>query len=840
MACECSFRCPLPNGLHARPASLFSAVAKRFTSELTLINERTGAKANAKSVLALVGADVKFGDGCRVGVEGVDQDKARAAIQDFVERVLPGCDEALPLAGEKAGEVLLPRSIIAAGVRWIAGTPACGGIGRGVAVGVAELALPEEAAGLAGESVAVERARIEQGLAAVRKAIAVKSGGAVATIEKAILEAHLSIVDDVALRDKLVELVEGGCSAGGAIVGAGRHFMEQLRGAESLYVRERAADVQDVCLQLVEEVCGPDWRPGEVKLTRASVVVAENLTPRQLLALDRQLLRGLALGHAGTTSHAIILARSFGIPTLTGIRDAWSQIAVGQEVVVDAETGIVVAELTPAVERYYEREAETIRRHRKRTAVCAACGATTKDGRRVEVAANVSTAAEVGPAMEQGAEGIGLFRTEMLFLDRKEPPSEEEQFAEYAQAARAAGGRPVIIRTMDIGGDKPAAYLGLPAEANPFLGYRGVRIYPQHEWLFVEQVRAIVRASAFGAVRLMVPMIALPEEARWVRQRVTEVQAELKPREAAFDERMQIGAMIEVPSAAYVLDRLAEHLDFFSIGTNDLAQYFFAADRGNAKVAGLHDVRHPAFLRLLRRIVEEARGLGKWVGLCGEMSRDAMNLPLLIGLGLEEISLSAPDVPAIKAAVGRLSAGECGELLKRAMDCATGADVAALLGESQRQGHGGALLDCELVDLDADCANREEAIRRAVDALYLAGRTQNRRAVEEAVWAREAVYSTGLGFGFAIPHCKTDAIGVDSICVLRFREPVDWGAEDGQPVRMAILLAIRESNQDGTHMKVLAQLARRLMHEEFREGLMTTADADAVVQYLSQELGLAS
>jgi fructose-specific PTS system IIA-like component len=805
---------------------------------LILVNERTGARGNVKSVLAVIGADVRLADACRIYIAGADQDEALTAIRSFVESVLPGCDEALPLAKEGPGEVRLPRAVAKAGVRWAAGRPACGGVGLGVVVSVAELALPEAAALAGGESAEVEHEKTMRALGAVRKALQGKLARRLAAVEAAVINAHLAMVEDVALHDRLAELVESGCSAGQAVVTAARHFMDQLRASESLYVRERAADVQDVCGQLLDELCGGDRQTGEVRLARESVVVAESLAPRQFLALDRGLLKGLVLGQGGATSHTVILARSFGIPTLTDVREARQCVAADKEVVVDAETGIVVGELTPAVRRYYAREAETIRRRRELVAAYIGRPAVTRDGRRIEVAANVSTAAEVGPAIEQGAEGVGLFRTEMLFLDRESPPSEEEQFAAYAEAARAAKGRPVIIRTMDIGGDKPAAYLGLPAEANPFLGYRGARLYPEHKRLFVQQVRAIVRASAFGSLRLMVPMVAVPEEARWARQRVAEVRAELKAKGAAFDAKMPIGAMIEVPSMAFLLERFGQELDFFSIGTNDLAQYFFAADRDNAKVAGLHNVRHPAFLRLLAKIVEEARRLGKWVGLCGEMGRDEANLPLLVGLGLDEISVAAPDVARIKAAAAKLSGAQCREVLKKAMECGDAAEVEALLGEARRPEASRNLLDRELVELDVDCLDKDEVIRRAVDALYVAGRIEDRWAVEEALWAREGVYSTGLGYGFAIPHCKTDAVEADSIGVLRLRSPVEWGSEDGQAVGMVIVLAIRESKAAGTHMKVLARLARKLMHEEFRAGLKAATNAEDVVAYLGRELEL--
>jgi fructose-specific PTS system IIA-like component len=454
------------------------------------------------------------------------------------------------------------------------------------------------------------------------------------------------------------------------------------------------------------------------------------------------------------------------------------------------------------------------------------------------VAANVATAAELGPAFAQGADGIGLFRTEMLFMDRDAPPSEEEQLSVYAAAARAAQGRPVVIRTLDVGGDKPVPYLRLSREANPFLGYRGVRIYPAHRDVVASQLRAILRASTHGQVWLMVPMVSTVEEVRWVKALLATVRAELEAAGIAFDPAMPVGIMVEVPSAALILDQLAAEVGFFSIGTNDLAQYFFAADRDSTDVGCLPDVRSPAFLRLLGKIADEARRHGRWVGLCGEMARDTANLPLLIGLGLDEISTAAPEIPALKAAIAQSSAGDCRALLKRAMACHTPSEVEQVLASFRAQSRSRGLIEHELIVLDSDSATKEEAIEEIVDAFSATGRTERPRAVEEAVWAREAVYSTGLGHGFAIPHCKTDAVTASSIGVVRLAHPIEWGAVDGQPVRCVILLAIRESDPDDTHMKVFARLARRLVHEEFRGRLLAVPDAEAVMKCLTEEIGI--
>lgn len=834
-AYERTFQCPLPNGLHARPASQLAEVAGRFAAEIALTNERSGAVANAKSVLAIVANDVRLGDTCRLRITGADAEAAHAALGEFVTSVLPVCDEPLPTATSGTG-VVLPRSLGKVAIRWHAGTAACPGIGRGIVVAAGGTALP---AGLADEqAVSGEEAqqRVRGAVAAVRAALEARLALHPSATEKGILQAHLAIVGDAGLGEKIDELTSAGCSAGQAMVRAAEFFIARLRAAESAYVRERAVDVEDICLQLLEQVYGERFKPACVELTGPSIVVAENLTPRQLLSMDKRFLKGLVLEHAGATSHAVILARSFNIPTLTGVAQVRANLPAGREAVVDANLGIVLPEVSAAVNRYYDREVGKLRRRQERFAPYVHAPAVTRDGRRLEVAANVATAEELAAAFAQGAEGVGLFRTEMLFMDRDVPPSEEEQFAVYVRAARAADGRPVIIRTIDIGGDKPVPYLHLPREANPFLGYRGVRIYPDHRDVFDSQVRAIIRASAFGRVWLMAPMICTIEEVRWVKARIAKIQAELSADGVAFDQKMPVGIMVEVPSTAFIMDQLAAEVDFFSIGTNDLSQYFLAVDRDNDQVAGLYSARHPSFLRLLDKIVDEARRYDRWVGMCGEMTRSQRNLPLLVGLGVNEISTASPEIPALKEAISRLSTADCRAVLEKAMACCTVAEVEAAVAEFRGRGVSQGLLDGELITIGSDSASKEEAIKEIVDAFYVTGRTDQPEAVEEAVWAREAKYSTGLGHGFAIPHCKTDAIAASSMGVVRLARPIEWQSLDDQPVQCVILLAVRESDKDDAHMKVFAKLARRLMHEDFRGRLLAAADREAVLRRLEEEL----
>jgi multiphosphoryl transfer protein len=833
---EFEFECKLPNGLHARPASHLAEIANQFASACAITNRRTGAEADIKSVLAAIAADVRPGDACVLRVEGGDQAAALAALRRFISEELPAYDEPLAEAVPESSAPKLPRGLESSGARYLFGLPVSGGIGMGKAIVLGRSALTADFAGVPTNGPGPEHDRIERGFAGVRASVEALLARHASGPEAAILKAHLAILGDVTLHREIAERIDLGRSAAEAIVGAAERFSGILQRADNAYIRERAVDVQELCSELLEEIYGADFQPAAIELSEPSILAAETLAPHQLLALDRRWLEGIVLESAGATSHAVILARSMGIPAVAGVAGASRSLTSGDETIVDGGRGLVFPHCSDPVLRFYERERTAARRRQAALVQAASAPALTADRERMEIGANISSAAEAVAAFASGADGVGLFRTELLFARRNTAPSEEEQFAVYAAAARAASGRPVILRTADIGGDKPLPFLKLPAERNPFLGYRGIRIYPEYREWIAAQLRAALRASAAGAVWLMAPMIACVDEALWFKSEVMRAKAELRAQGIAFNEKMPMGAMIEVPSAAFLLKRLCAELDFFSIGTNDLSQYFFAADRENPKLAGLADVRSPAFLALLQRIASQIRAQGKWIGLCGEMAGDARNLPLLLGLGLNEISVSANAIPALKRGVARISAAACRELIERAVACDTAPEVEALLDSAAPAQSAEPLFSQDLVMLRSDSRDKDEAIRELVDALYTAGRIDDPGRMEDAVWARESVYSTGLGHGFAIPHCKTDVVAANSIGILKLDQPIEWGSLDGNPVRMVILLALRESNQNGKHMKVFSRLARKLMDEEFRSRLMQIDDPGEMISHVGQEL----
>lgn len=839
-ALEFAFVCSLSGGLHARPASHLAEAANIFSSDFLLTNQRSGATASLKSVLAIIAADVRPGDRCTIEVTGVDEEKALAGLRSFIEQQLPSCDVPLAASVAPQSKRALPRVLASDGAHFCFGSPVSDGIGEGKVVLLAGARLPRGMNGRPAGNAQQEMEQITSAIASVRARIRAKLGHSKSLTEAAVLEADLAMAGDVFLSQKLAEHVSGGKSASQAIAETGDFFIDLLRRSNSDYIRERALDVEEICLQLLDEIHGGSLNLVAVNLSEPSVVFAETLAPQQLLSLDQRWLKAVVLGHSSANSHAVILARSLGIPVVAGAKEARRVLRAGEEVLVDGSRGLVATQLSPRVRQFYERERAVLSRRRELLMQHSRGPAKTLEGVVLEVSANAASGEELNSIFDSGADGIGLFRTEGLFLGRENSPSEEEQFAVYQEAARSAGGKPVIIRTFDLGGDKTPAYFGLPHEKNPFLGMRGARLYREHSGVLQSQLRAILRASVSGQIWIMAPMISSLSEVLEFKRAITEAKQSLIRDGLPFQADIRTGIMIEVPAAAFVIKQLCHEVDFFSLGTNDLSQYFFAADRENEGVATVANALHPGFLRFLQEVVADIHAGRKWVGLCGQMAADTNVLPFLVGMDLDELSVPSANVPDIKNAVSQLSTADCKRLLESAIACRDAADVKQLLAEAHTWRFPPPLLSENLVLLDSGSRNKEEAIQEIVNAFYVAGRTEDRQRLEDALWSREAVYSTGLGFGFAAPHCKTDAINADTIGVLKLSHPIDWGSVDGQPVRMVLLLTMRETQAGSRHMQVFSRLARKLMNEEFREQLLHLQEANKIMSYLSHELEIST
>lgn len=833
MSLVVEFVCELPNGVHARPASHVETLCNTFTSDIEWLNLRTGSKGNAKSALALIGTDTLMGDACQLLISGHDEHIAHQRLSQWLQNEFPHCDAPLPAAVTAECDPL-PLSLAHLNPTFFRAQPVCGGSASGILLRLRGLDLQQLDDLPAARSVEEEQAELDAGLARLGKSIALRLLESDSTM-RAILEAHRSLASDTTLRQHLLHGVSEGLSCAQAIVQSAAHFCEQFSRSASDYLQERVLDVRDVCFQLLQHIYGEQRFPTPGQLTQPTICLSEELTPSQFLELDKTQLKGLLLASGGTTSHTVILARSFGIPTLVGVDiqalDAW----LNQPACIDGNTGVLVVTPDDAVRRYYQQEAWVAEQLHQQQRQWLTQEARTADDVRMEVAANIAHAVEADAAFGNGAEGIGLFRTEMLYMDRASAPAEDELYNIFCDALQAAGERSIIVRTMDIGGDKPVDYLAIPAENNPFLGYRAVRIYAEYAALFTTQLRAILRASAHGRLKIMIPMISSLEEILWVKEKLAAAKQALREEQIAFDEKIPLGIMLEVPSVMFIIDQCCEEIDFFSIGSNDLTQYLLAVDRDNAKVTRHYNSLNPAFLRALDFAVQAVHRQGKWIGLCGELGAKGSVLPLLVGLGLDEISMSAPSIPATKARLAQLDSRDCRRLLNEAMRCRTSLEVEHLLAQFRMAQQDAPLITGNCISLDNDWRSKEEVIKGMTDNLLLAGRCRYPRKLEADLWAREAVFSTGLGFSFAIPHSKSEHIEQSTISVARLPAPVRWGDDEAQFI---IMLTLNKHAAGDQHMRIFSRLARRIMHDEFRSALVNAASPEAVAELLRHELEL--
>lgn len=533
------------------------------------------------------------------------------------------------------------------------------GVSPGIAIGRAwVLRSKKERAGgvLLADDKAVER-EIELYRGAVEQAALSLEGmleqaGAAAEI----LGVQLELLYDPLWESAVIDRIRRRSTARDAVLGATEQVMQLFLEMEDAYMRERATDIRDMGNRLVRVLDGealaveplviPNAGPGEPDW----VVVAEELTPSDTVGLNTWVV-GFVTQAGGATSHAAIVARLRGLPAITGVTGILGSVVNGDWLVLDGETGIVLVNPSLVEMEIYTAKQQAFANRLLLLAGLKDREAVTPDGVRIELLANIAGAADMEAALAQGAEGVGLLRTELLFMDREALPTEEEQFQFYKNVLLRAGGRPVTIRTLDIGGDKPLPYLGLAPEANPFLGYRAIRICLDRPALFLTQLRAILRASVFGKCRIMFPMIGGVEELRQAKAFVVVAQEDLRAQGVAFDVSVPVGVMIEIPSAALTADLLAKEADFFSIGTNDLTQYVLAVDRMNEQIAALYDPYHPAVLRLIKEVIEQGHRHNVPVGMCGELAGDPRATELLLGMGLREFSMSAGSIPLVKEVI---------------------------------------------------------------------------------------------------------------------------------------------------------------------------------------------
>jgi phosphocarrier protein FPr len=660
-------------GLHARPAKVLVNLAKQFKADIRL--QHGEKKANAKSMVSVLTLGVVSGSEITVQADGVDEEKAIAELETAILAGLGDEDghaeaerEPIPVKTEAPIETVRAQGAETVEPGVIRGV----GAAPGIAVGPifhfhqVEFDLDQAESGLMDLSEALNCAR-EQ-LAELHQQMTEKKLGA----EAAIFEAHRELLDD----PELMEAVQSHMANGQSTIKSWKVTIDEraeaIAALNDPILAARAADLRDVGKRVLRLMLGIQENGSSLPTTPV-VIVARELSPSDTASFDPERVLGFGIVEGGPTSHIAILARALGLPAIVGVDESMLALEEKTPVILNGNDGTLT--VNPAAD-VLERAKLSQKRwleYRRFAQEQASLPAISQDGQRIDVTANAGSIADAAEALKMGADGIGLLRTEFLFLERTTGPSEEEQFNVYRAIAETMRDHPVIVRTLDIGGDKPLAYIQMKPELNPFLGERGIRLCLNRPELFREQLRAILRAASHGTLRIMFPMVSDIAELRQARLIIEELRAELNAPE------VQIGIMIEVPSAALMADIFAPEIDFFSIGTNDLTQYTLAMDRGNSALASKHDGLHPAVLRLIAHTIESAHKHGKRADICGELGSDAAAIPILLGLGMDELSVSIPSVPTVKAQVRSLKISELGSLVREALNCATAQDVRELV-----------------------------------------------------------------------------------------------------------------------------------------------------------------
>ena len=694
------------SGLHARPAAMLVRTAAGFNAEVSVANITTGrGPASARSLNAVATLGVRCGDQILVRASGLQAEEALAAIRRLADDDFGDPREARPpvAEGDQAGRSL---PVEAPAVPLSGPPPLSGAVlhglpaSPGVAVGRARRlrAAPVQVPDGVSRDREADWAALERALVAsgddIRRARAAVAGRA-SDYDAAIFDAHLLFLEDEVLLGPARDgVMRDGQNAARAWADAVAAAVAAWQALDDPYLRARAGDLRSVGDQVLRHLLDlpADVRPGGANVGRgvaglhtgaAGIVVAPDLTPVEAAGLDPANVLGVACACGGPTSHGATLVRALGIPAVVGAGRALLGVAEGTLLALDGEAGTVTVEPPAATVQALEDRRATRAREEAEAQTRALLPAETRDGALVRVEANVAGPEDVGAAVAAGADGVGLLRTEFLFLEAAHLPGEDEQERAYRAVAEGLGGRPLTLRTLDAGADKQLPYLPLEREQNPNLGLRGIRLGLSHPEMLSCQLRAALRVAADHQVRLLFPMVATVDEVRRARELLDEAHTSLTAAGVAVPERVEVGIMVEIPAAALMVEAFVPHVDFFSLGTNDLAQYVFAADRGNAAVAALADALHPGVLRLIDRVSRAAAEGGRSVAVCGEIAGDPLAIPVLLGLGIAELSMAADRIPRAKQAVRATDLAAARRLAGEALAAESAAEVRRLAGRSE-------------------------------------------------------------------------------------------------------------------------------------------------------------
>ncbi|HDC3522451.1 TPA: phosphoenolpyruvate--protein phosphotransferase [Staphylococcus aureus] len=495
----------------------------------------------------------------------------------------------------------------------------------------------------------------------------------------AIFDAHLLVLDDPELIQPIQDKIKNeNANAATALTDVTTQFVTIFESMDNEYMKERAADIRDVSKRVLSHILGVEL-PNPSMIDESVVIVGNDLRPSDTAQLNKEFVQGFATNIGGRTSHSAIMSRSLEIPAIVGTKSITQEVKQGDMIIVDGLNGDVIVNPTEDELIAYQDKRECYFADKKELQKLRDADTVTVDGVHAELAANIGTPNDLPGVIENGAQGIGLYRTEFLYMGRDQMPTEEEQFEAYKEVLEAMDGKRVVVRTLDIGGDKELSYLNLPEEMNPFLGYRAIRLCLAQQDIFRPQLRALLRASVYGKLNIMFPMVATINEFREAKAILLEEKENLKNEGHDISDDIELGIMVEIPATAALADVFAKEVDFFSIGTNDLIQYTLAADRMSERVSYLYQPYNPSILRLVKQVIEASHKEGKWTGMCGEMAGDETAIPLLLGLGLDEFSMSATSILKARRQINGLSKNEMTELANRAVDCATQEEVIELV-----------------------------------------------------------------------------------------------------------------------------------------------------------------
>ena len=495
----------------------------------------------------------------------------------------------------------------------------------------------------------------------------------------AIFDAHLLVLDDPELINPIKEAIEQkSVNAESALEDKANEFIQIFESMDNEYMKERAADIRDVSKRIKANLLGVEL-PSPATIDHEVIVVAHDLTPSDTAQLNKQFVKGFVTNIGGRTSHSAIMARSLEIPAVVGAKSIIDEVNNGDILIIDGEAGVVIVDPTEEEISEYTERARQVEQDKEELKQFVDEKTETKDGHHVELAANIGTPKDVDSVIENGGEGVGLFRTEFLYMGRDNMPTEDEQFESYKTVLEAMDGKPVVVRTLDIGGDKELSYLDMPEELNPFLGYRAIRLCLDREDIFRPQLRALLRASTYGTLKIMFPMVATIDEFRQAKSILLDEKEKLKSEGHDVSDDIEVGIMVEIPATAMIAKQFAKEVDFFSIGTNDLIQYTFAADRMSEHVSYLYQPFNPSLLHLIKNVIDASHEADIWTGMCGEMAGDSRAIPLLLGLGLDEFSMSATSILKARRQMKSLTTDEMKKLSDEALQCSTSEEVLDLV-----------------------------------------------------------------------------------------------------------------------------------------------------------------